>query len=88
MIQTQGFTSTQISSLSDEINRWLLNNSQAMDSKFRLINIQYSSSPEPCPRYFTGKEPEIHYSALVLYDVIQVKKTDDTTEPLDASGVE
>ena len=86
MIQTQGFT--HISSFSDEINRWLVNNSQEMDSKFRLINIQYSSAPEPSPRYFTGKEPEIHYSALVLYDIIEVKRTDDTTEPLEASGVE
>ena len=87
MIQTQGFTSTHISSLSDEINRWLVNNSQAMDSKFRLINIQYSSSLSHVLDS-TGKEPEIHHSALVLYDIIEVKKIDDTTKPLDASGVE
>jgi hypothetical protein len=89
MIQTQGFESIQsVGALADEINRWLANNSETMDSKFRLINIQYMSTAEPSPRYSTGKGPEIRYSALALYDIIEVKKTEETTEPLEASGVE
>jgi len=88
MIQIQGFATRDISSLTDQINRWLVSNTTAMDIKFRLINIEYSSTAEPAPRYSTGKEPEIHYSALVLYDVGEVKKVQDSSEPLDASGVE
>jgi hypothetical protein len=87
MIQTQGFESIQnIGSLADEINRWLVNNSQAMDSKFRLINIQYSSASESVPN--TNEIGRVNYSALVVYDVVEAKKTEDITEPLDASGIE
>lgn len=88
MIQTQGFTSTQsVNSLADEINKWLVSNSETMDSKFRLINIQYSSTSQAAT---SSTEPgRINYTALVLYDIIEVKKkTDDATEPLYASGVE
>jgi hypothetical protein len=87
MIQTQGFASTQsVDSLADEINRWLISNSQAMDSKFRLINIQYSSTSEVVPN--SSELGRVNYSALVIYEFIEVKKTEDSTEPLVASGVE
>jgi hypothetical protein len=80
MIQIQGFSSTQsVTSLADEINRWLVSNTQAMDTKFRLINMQYSS---------TAERGDVNYSALVMYEVGEIKKTEDSTEPLDASGVE
>ena len=88
MIQIQAFAAQDINSLTDQINRWLVSNTNEMDTKFRLMNIEYSSTAEPAPRYSTGKEPEIHYSALVLYDVGEVKKVQDSSEPLDASGVE
>jgi hypothetical protein len=80
MIQIQGFSSTQsVTSLADEINRWLVSNTQAMDTKFRLVNIQYSS---------IAQRGHVNYSALVTYEVGEIKKTEDSTEPLDASGVE
>ena len=88
MIQTQGFTAQNINSLTDQINRWLVSNTNEMDTKFRIMNIEFSSTAEPEPRYSTGKEPEVHYSALVLYDVGEVKKVQDASEPLDDSGVE
>jgi hypothetical protein len=88
MIQIQGFAARDIRSLTDQMNEWLLSNTSAMDTKFRLITIVYSSTAEPAPRYSTGKEPEIHHSALALYDVGEVKKVQDSSEPLDASGVE
>ena len=51
MIQTQGFASSQsIGSLTDEINRWMMSNTQGMDTKFRLIDIKYASSAE-VPKY-------------------------------------
>jgi hypothetical protein len=87
MIQTQGFASIQgVDSLADEINRWLVSNSQAMDTKFRLINIQYSSTSEGVPN--SSELGRVNYSALVIYEFVEVKKTEDSTEPLDASGVE
>ena len=84
MIQTQGFASSQsIGSLTDEINRWLVSNTQGMDTKFRLINIKYAATAEQIQ---SGSH--VNYSALVIYEIIEIKNTDDSSEPLDASGVE
>ena len=83
MIQTQGFASSQsIGSLTDEINRWMVSNTQGMDTEFRLIDIKYALSTESVP-----SQSHVNYSALVVYEVGEIKKTDDTAEPLDASGV-
>ena len=86
MIQTQGFATTEsINSLADQINRWLVNNTQAMDNKFRLINIQYSSTSETLS---DSERADVSYSALAIYDVTEIKSTEDSTEPLEDSGVE
>jgi hypothetical protein len=86
MIQTQGFATTEsIISLADQINRWLVSNTQAMDTKFRLINIQYSSTSNTVPNSERG---DLNYSALAIYDVTEIKRTEDSTEPLEDSGVE
>jgi hypothetical protein len=87
MIQTQGFGSTEsIDSLADEINRWLVSKSQEMDTKFRLINIQYSSTAETKPNI--PERGNVNYSALVIYGVVEIKKLEDSIEPLDDSGIE
>ena len=84
MIQTQGFASSQsIGSLTDEINRWLVSNTQGMDTKFRLISINYSSTAQTAENH-----SHVNYSALVVYEMGEIKKTDESSEPLDASGVE
>ena len=86
MIQTQGFASSQsIGSLTDEINRWLVSNTQGMDTKFRLIDIKYASTVESIPS--SNQHGHLNFSALVVYEVGEFEKTDDSTEPLDASGV-
>ena len=83
MIQTQGLASSQgIGSLADEIKRWMVSNTQGMDTKFRLIDIKYASSAESVPSH-----THVNYSALVVYEVGEIKKTDDSSEPLEASGV-
>jgi hypothetical protein len=79
MIQVQGFVTSQISTLADEINRWISSNSQNMDTKFRLINIKYAT---------TNDNGKVNYSALIMYDVIESQNAKDSSEPLDASGVE
>ena len=87
MIQTQGFASSQsLGSLTDEINRWLVSNTQGMDNKFRLINIKYASTAETIAG--SSQQGHVNYSALVIYEVGELKKADDSSEPLDASGVE
>jgi hypothetical protein len=87
MIQTQGFASSQsIGSLTDEINRWLVSNTQGMDTKFRLINIEFASTAEPIQS--SSQQGHVNYSALVIYEVGEIKKADDSSESLDASGVE
>ena len=84
MIQTQGFASSQsIGSLTDEINRWLVSNTQGMDTKFRLIDIKYASSAEVFPTH-----SHVNYSAIVIYELGEIRKTDVSSEPLDATGVE
>lgn len=74
MIQIQGFASSQnISSLTDEINRWLVSNIKEMDSKFRLIDIKYAATVSDSNR--------VDYSALVIYEIGETKRTDDSSEP-------
>jgi hypothetical protein len=53
-----------------------------MDTKFRLIDIKYASSAEVFPTH-----SHVNYSAIVIYEVGEIKKTDNSSEPLDASGV-
>ncbi|HEY7108489.1 MAG TPA: hypothetical protein VH415_03580 [Nitrososphaeraceae archaeon] len=88
MIQIQGFASEKISLLTDQINRWLVSNTNAMDTKFRLLNIEYSSAAKSGSSLPTGNGSRIHYSALVAYEVGEIKRAEESTEPLDASGVE
>jgi len=79
MIQTQGFTASQVTALADEINRWLVSNTQEMDTKFRLINIKFAVG---------GEGGRVNYSALVIYEVGEIKKTDEAAaEPMESSGV-
>jgi hypothetical protein len=81
MLQTQGFTAQQVSSLADEINRWLVTNTREMDTKFRLVNIKYAAAG-------TGEGGTINYSALAIYEVGEIKKIDETeAEPMESSGV-
>ena len=75
---TQGCASSlSIGSLSDEINRWMVSNTQGIDTKFRLIDIKYASSAESVPSH-----SYVNYSALVVYEVGEIKKTDGCSEPL------
>ena len=54
-----------------------------MDTKFRLVDIKYCSSTEVFPTH-----SHVNYSAIVIYEVGEIKRTVDFSEPLDASGVE
>lgn len=84
MIQTQGFTSSQnINALTDDINRWLVTNTREMDTKFRLIDIKFAATSESG----TGHHAAVNYSALITYEVGELKKADVTSEPLETSGV-
>lgn len=81
MLQTQGFTASQVTSLADEINRWLVANNREMDTKFRLINIKYAATG-------SGEDGSTNYSALVIYEVGEIKKTDENeAEPMESSGI-
>jgi hypothetical protein len=81
MLQTQGFMASQVTALTDEVNRWLVSNTKEMATKFRLINIKYAATG-------TGEGEAMNYSAFVIYEVGEVKKTDDTeAEPMESSGV-
>lgn len=42
-----------------------------MDTKFRLINIKYAAIE-------SGEGGAINYSALAIYDVEEIEKTDET----------
>jgi hypothetical protein len=84
MIQTQGFESSQnMTVLTDEINRWLVSNTKEMDTKFRLIDIKFAATSESRE----GQHTAINYSALVTYEVGELRRTEVTSEPLETSGV-
>ena len=65
-----------------KLTKWMMSNTQGMDTKFRLIDIKYASSAEVFPTH-----SHVNYSAIVIYEVGEIKKTDDSSEPLEASGV-
>ncbi|MFI5406275.1 MAG: hypothetical protein ACHQ1D_07150 [Nitrososphaerales archaeon] len=45
-----------------------------MDTKFRLIEIKYASSAEVFPTH-----SHLNYSAIVIYEIGEIKKTDEAT---------
>ena len=59
-----------------------MSDTQGMDTKFRLIDIKYASCAEVFPTH-----SHVTYSAIVIYEIGEIKKTDDSSEPLEASGV-
>ena len=58
----------------------MMSNTQGMDTKF--LDIKYASSAEVFPSH-----SHLNYSAIVIYELREIKKTDDSSEPLDASEV-
>ena len=53
-----------------------------MDNKFRLIDIKFASTSDS-----KGGQAAVNYSALVTYEIGELKKTDVASEPLETSGV-
>lgn len=86
MIKTLSFVSSSASSVSDDINRWLENNSDKYGTKFRLVDIKYAVAAEAALKSTQARN--MNYSALILYEVVETKKQADTPEPLQTSGVE
>ena len=69
MIKTKGFASSQCTgSLNDDFNRWMVSNTQGMDTKFRLIDIKYTSTES------TPTHDHVNYSALNVYEVGESRK--------------
>jgi hypothetical protein len=52
-----------------------------MDTKFKLINVKYAA-------FESGSDGATNYSALAIYEVGELKKTNEMeAEPMDSSGV-
>ncbi|HEX9319430.1 MAG TPA: sporulation protein Cse60 [Nitrososphaeraceae archaeon] len=86
MIKTLSFVSSSVSSVSDDINKWLETYSDKYGTKFRLIDIKYAVAAESVPK--SSQTRNVNYSALIIYEIVETKKQADTSEPLETSGVE
>jgi len=66
MIKTMGFESDRLASLTDNIDKFMDDMIKQHGSTFRFIDIKFSSTAKLIQD--TGKNMDINYSALLIYE--------------------
>lgn len=87
MIKTVCFVSSNLESVSNNINEWIKKGTERYGAKFKLIDVKFASTAEPMP---PGHQTvKINYSALVIYDDFENKgQMEESAEPLMRSGID
>jgi len=67
MIHTVGFQSEIISSVTENIDKFIDDMTKQHGSTFRLIDIKFAAAAKPFES--TGNHPDVNYSALIIYEV-------------------
>jgi hypothetical protein len=67
MIGTIGFESEILSSVTENIDKFIEDMAKQHGSTFRLIDIKFSSAPKPLEG--TRQNSDVNYSTLVIYEV-------------------
>ena len=67
MIRTIGFESDRLTSVTDNIDRFMEDMTKQHGSTFRLIDIKYSSAPKLLQD--ARQNSDVNYSALIIYEI-------------------
>jgi hypothetical protein len=67
MIHTVGFQSPILSSVTENIDKFIEDMTKQHDSTFRLIDIKFAATAKPLES--TRKQSDVDYSALVIYEI-------------------
>jgi hypothetical protein len=67
MIRTIGFESDRLTSVTDNIDKFMDDMTKQHGSTFRLIDIKYSSTPKLLQD--ARANSEVNYSALIIYEI-------------------
>jgi hypothetical protein len=67
MIHTAGFQSEILSSVAENIDKFIDDMTKQHGSTFRLIDIKYAAAAKPFES--TGNHADVNYSALIIYEV-------------------
>jgi hypothetical protein len=67
MIHTIGFESDRLSSVTDNIDKFMEDMTRQHGSTFRLIDIKYSSTPKLLQD--ARQNSDVNYSALIIYEI-------------------
>jgi hypothetical protein len=67
MIGTVGFQSDILSSVTENIDKFIEDMTKQHGSTFRLINIKFAAAAKPLES--TRKNADVNYSALIIYEV-------------------
>jgi len=67
MIHTAGFQSEMLSSVTENIDKFIDDMTKQHGSTFRLIDIKFAAAAKPYES--TGDHADVNYSALIIYEV-------------------
>jgi len=67
MIKTIGFGSDRITSVTDNIDKFMEDITKQHGSTFRLIDIKFSSTPKLLQD--ARQNSDVNYSALIIYEI-------------------
>jgi hypothetical protein len=67
MIGTVGFQSDILSSVTENIDKFIEDMTKQHGSTFRLINIKFAAAAKPLESI--RKNADVNYSALIIYEV-------------------
>ena len=67
MIRTVGFQSHILSSVTENIDKFVEDMTKQHGSTFRLIDIKFAATTKPLES--TRKQSDVDYSALVIYEI-------------------
>ena len=67
MIGTIGFESEILSSVTENIDKFIEEMTKQHGSTFRLIDIKFAAAAKPYES--TGNHADVNYSALIIYEV-------------------
>jgi hypothetical protein len=67
MIHTIGFESDRLTSVTDNIDKFMEDMTKQHGSTFRLIDIKYSSTPKLLQD--ARQNSDVNYSVLIIYEI-------------------
>jgi hypothetical protein len=86
MIKTVCFVSSNLESVSNNINEWIKKGTERNGAKFKLIDVKFAATAEPLPS--DHQTVKVNYSALVIYDDFENNDLMVESETVLGSGID